>query len=205
MNSFRRRALFCVCFGCAITAAPALFALPDPNEPIDPTKRAPISTSNAIQPSAAPMQGNGVVPIRVIRMSEIPITRAPINTATRAPVNVQETRAKKIITPTTRALKVKAQPHTFRAGDLPASIPRLDPNRYRKLISAYQKGRVPADELLNTDVTLGNRRVSIGDINRYASPRAALEAQGIPVVPAASGPAPESSSAPIPVSQEKGK
>lgn len=195
-----RRALLAVLVGLCLAALPAQ-ALPDPNKPIDPTKRAPVSTANAVKPAAMPKRGNGVVPGRVIRMSEIPIRRARVSD--QQPVAVREAREKKVVAPQRREFQVRRGQRTQRASDLPASIPRLPPEHFQTMLAAYETGRIPADAWQTIEVTPAGQRVSIGEINRFAGPRATLEAQGIPVTPAATQPASAETSTPVPVPAEK--
>ena len=178
-------------------------ALPKKDDPIDPAKRAPISTADAIRPAATPVKGDGVIGGRVVRMSEIPVNRATVGDE-RAAIAVRETRGKQNVRkPEARAIAARTY-HTTRAGDRPATLPRIDADRFRKMLHEYEKGRTPAAELVSGDIQIGRDRVSLADINRFASPRAALEAQGIPVTQAASSDAPASTdSAPVPVAQEK--
>lgn len=180
-------------------SAPA-YALPDPNAPIDPTKRADVSTADAVRPGDQKAPQSRTIPGRVVRMSEIPIRRAAVEEQ-RAPVQVRETRDKKIIQPERRDFSVRKNDRVRRAENLPAALPRIDRKRFNRLLAEYQQGRVPADEMLHADIALGTRRASLDDINRFAGPRATLEAQGIPVVPAASGETPARHSAPVPLPQ----
>ncbi len=177
-------------------------ALPKPDEPIDPTKRAPISTANAVQPSATRIEGNGVVGGRIIRMSEIPIQHAAIEDQ-RAAVDVRETRKKdKVIKPSAKEITARSV-EIRRASDRPAAIPRIDAEQFRHMLRAYEDNRVPAAELASGDIKVGKKRVTLADINRFADPRATLEAQGIPVTVAGSQDKAERNSAPVPISQEK--
>ncbi|MGH8019239.1 MAG: hypothetical protein ACREIA_13285 [Opitutaceae bacterium] len=167
---------------------PIGLALPDVRTPIDPAKRARVSTSDAVRPSASMFQGDGVIGGRVIRMSEIPLKPAALGDQ-RANIRVAESREKKLVHTETRKFAVRPQDRDRRdrASDLPASIPRLSTDQFRKIIAAYEEGRVPASALLQAEIGAGENRVSIGDINRFADPRRALEEQGIPVRQAGAG------------------
>jgi len=187
--------------GIAMCAAGVIaHALPDVNTPIDPAKRAPVSTSDAVRPSSTALQGDGVIGGRVIRMSSIPLKPAAIGDR-RSAIQVAEAREKNVIRNETKQFDVRPRDRDRRqrAGDLPASIPRLSENQFQKIITAYEEGRVPAREFLQADIGAGDDRVSIGEINRYANPRRALEAQGIPVRQAASAEEAPAGSTPVPL------
>lgn len=178
------------------------FALPDVTKPVDATKRASVSTADAVQPAATPLKQNGAIGGRVIRMSEIPIRRAVVQDE-RAPIVLRESRDKNVIAPARRKFPVNRDARVQLAAQLPASIPRLEPAQFRRMLSDYRNGRVPAAAQLNTEISVGEKRVSIGDINRFANPRRALEAQGIPVTSAASEEEGRSDNATVPLSAEK--
>jgi hypothetical protein len=135
-------------------------------------------------------------------MSEIPLHRATVDGA-RAAVEVRETRKKDNV------MKPSARANTARKFDTqhvsarPAVIPRLDRERFQRMLREYEKNRVPASEMLNGDVVVGNETVDLADINRFVNPRAALEAQGIPVHAAGSTESPAPGSVTVPLSQEK--
>jgi hypothetical protein len=135
-------------------------------------------------------------------MSEVPLRRATVD-GNRATVEVKETRKKEnVARPAARKKDVRTFA-TTRASDRPASIPRIDPERFRRMLREYEEGRVPAAGMLATEIKVGDENVDLSEINRYANPRAALEAQGIPVTPAgADAPAP-SESTPVPIPTEK--
>lgn len=187
-----------------LAGMPAARALPDPNAPIDPAKRASVSTSNAVRPSATPIQGDGVIGGQTIRVSQIPLQPAAIG-GERAAIQVTETRGKVVIEKETRRPAVRSSDRDprHRASERPASIPRISGDRFQKILREYERGRVPAAALLQAEIGTGEQRVSIGDINRYANPRRALEAQGIPVTPAAGSEPPAADSAPVPIPAEK--
>jgi hypothetical protein len=156
-------------------------------EKIDPTKRAPVSTSGAVQPAARPMKSSAFTNARIIRMNDIPLQPAAVQDR-RANVVVTEGRSKTIISPARREVTVvQSDAPRHHASERPASIPRLDRERFERMLDDYSEGRIPANTLLNTAITQDGARVSLGDINRFASPRAALEAQGIPVIQAGGG------------------
>ncbi len=182
MGFFGKTARWSLASVVLLAAGPIGFALPNANTPIDPTRRARVSTSDAARPSATTFQGDGVIGGRVIRMSEIPLRPAAVG-GQRAPVRVEESREKNLIRAETRefAVRPKDRDRRDRASDLPASIPRLSKDQFQKIIAAYEEGRTPASALLQAEVGAGDNRVTIGDINRYANPRRALEEQGIPV------------------------
>jgi hypothetical protein len=189
-----------------LLAAPAVgLALPKVGQPIDPEKRAPISTSDAVRPGAAVLQGDGVIGGGMLRTSQIPLRPAAVS-GERAPVQVTEARDKRMIRPDVQPVDVRARERDRRraASDLPASIPRLSDGQFRGIVTAYQQGRTPAREMLVAEVGAGNREVSIGDINRYANPARALEAQGIPVRRAGASAASEESPADVvPIARDK--
>jgi hypothetical protein len=201
MRAFGGRHFCSVIAGTLFLAGP-ICALPKPDEPVDPTKRAPISTSAAVKPAATRVKGDGVVNGRVIRMNEIPVRRSA-STDKRVAVDVRETRKKdRVIKPSARAIaarKIDVQ----RAADRPAAIPRIDAQRFQRMLREYERDRVPAAEMVSGEVQVGGDTVDLGEINRFVNPRATLEAQGIPVIPAGSAPSAESTSEPVPVSQEK--
>jgi len=151
---------------------------------LDPTKRASISTTSAVQPKANPVIQTEVTSPRVVRMATIPIRPATVS-GERAAIEVRDDREKRMITAEIQRPAVRNVDRT-RAGDRPAIIPALDRKRFREMIAAYEKGRTPANQMLNSTITLGGKEIDIGEINRFANPRRALEAQGIPVIPAAS-------------------
>ena len=151
---------------------------------LDPTKRASISTTSAVQPKANPVIQTEVTSPRVVRMATIPIRPATVS-GERAAIEVRDDREKRMITAEIQRPAVRNVDRT-RAGDRPAIIPALDRKRFREMIAAYKKGRTSANQMLNSTITLGGKEIDIGDINRFANPRRALEAQGIPVIPAAS-------------------
>jgi hypothetical protein len=186
-----------------LAGGPVAQALPNPDQPIDPSKRAPISTADAVRPAATPTNGNGVVNGRVIRMAEVPIQRAHVD-GDRAPVEVRETRAKEQVTRPTAKRITGRTVEVQRASDRPAAIPRIDRERFHRLLREYENDRMPAAAMIAGELQVGDQRVSLADINRFANPRAPLEAQGIPVVPAGSSEAPPASAeATVPVSREQ--
>ncbi|WP_442889311.1 hypothetical protein [Congregicoccus parvus] len=187
------------------TSPTAAFALPKANQPIDPEKRAPISTRDAVRPGAAILQGDGVIGGGMLRTSQIPLRPAAVS-GERAAVEVTEARDKRMIRPEVQPVDVRARERDRRraASDLPASIPRLSDSQFRGIVTAYQQGRMPARDMLVAEVGAGNREVSIGDINRYANPARALEAQGIPVRRAGASAASEAAPADVvPIARDK--
>ena len=194
--------ILAVGIGWLSLAAQPLCALPDPNDPVDPTKRAPISTRDAVRPAATPVKGNGVVGGRVIRMNEIPVRRSTVQ-GDRAAVEVRETRKKnRVIKPAARPTRTR-QFAIRSAAERPAAIPRIDSERFRRILRDYEDNRVPTATLISNDTQRRDRPVSLADINRFANPRETLQAQGIPVTPAASGAAQESNTSTIPISRER--
>jgi len=167
---------------------------------LDPTKRASISTTTAVEPQANPIFQSDVSSPRVVRMSKIPIRQATVS-RDRAAIEVRDDREKRIITGEIKRPDLRTVDGN-RAGDRPAIIPALDQKRFREMIAAYENGRTPANEMLSSTITVGGKELDLGEINRFASPRRALEAQGIPVIPAASAQEVESDSETIPYSAE---
>lgn len=182
-----------------------VFALPDVRTPIDPEKRARFSTRDAVRPSAMTPQGNGVVGGRIITPPEVAVGEAAID-GERAAIQVRETRDKTMIATDARPYPVRSDRDLRRssASDLPASIPRLRPERFQRILTAYEKGRTPATEMLRAGIDTDEASVDIGEINRFANPRRVLEEQGIPVREAGSGEPPPAGATPVPVSKEKG-
>lgn len=177
---FRRPSVVSVaaCLALLAGVVPALGAL---EERIDPGKRARVTTSGAVQPAARPMGSSAFSQPRVIRLNEIPLRGAGVQDQ-RARVEVKETRAKTTLNPPRHEVTVVQREASRRqAGQMPASIPRLDRERFERMLQGYREGLARADSLLNPAITKDGRIVSLGDINRFANPRAALEAQGIPV------------------------
>lgn len=175
-------------------------ALPDKDDPIDPTKRAPVSTAEAVKPAAKPDASGGVVRGRIIRMSEIPIRRSTLGDQ-RSSVQVKETRSKdRVIRPSARELAVRKF-DSHHASDRPAMIPRISAERFQRMLREYEENRVPATSWMGAEIELGDQRVGLAEINRFASPRAALEAQGIPVTTAGSGEATPSAAPTVPISE----
>lgn len=189
---------FLVLIGAAATS---VRALPNPDEPIDPTRRAPISTADAVRPTSTALRGDGVIGARVIRMSEIPVRRAVVGNR-RAPIVVRAEPADRVLRPSAETITAREFAST-RADEQRAPIPRLDPEQFRRLLREYENNRTPAAGMLAGEIEVGRQRVDLAEINRFANPRATLEAQGIPVIPAGSGVAPEAGSAPVPISQEE--
>ncbi len=183
------------------TAAVLVHALPHPDDPVDPSKRAPISTKDAVRPAATTPAGSGIV-----GDGKIPEKHASIQVAStdksRAPIVVSETKKKSVTKPAERGVKVRRDFNSRHVSRLPSSIPRLDRERFGKTLAEYRQGKVPPSNLANLKVRVGKETVDMAEINRYANPRAALEAQGIPVTSAASGTAPEGTPAVVPVTQE---
>lgn len=203
MRAVGRKWIWLTVLGLAVADVPVR-ALPNPDEPIDATKRAPISTNAAVRPAAKPVNGNGVIGGRVIRMTEVPVRRSAI-ADDRAAVDVRETRKKDRVTkPSARAITAR-KIDVSRASDRPVAIPRIDAQRFQRMLREYEEDRVPAAEMLHGEVAVGNVTVDLGEINRFANPRAALEAQGIPVRSAGSGETSEATSTPVPVSQEQNR
>lgn len=187
---------------CLLAGALPAGALPKKEDAIDPTKRAPVSTANAVRPAATPINGNGVVGGRAIPMSEISVRRSSVDGA-RAPVDVRETRQKdRVIKPSAKANTARSVTIT-RAVDRPAAIPRINAERFQHLLREYEDNRVPATEMIAGEIRVGDQRVSLADINKFSNPRATLEAQGIPVTTAGSGASAASSSSTVPISREK--
>jgi hypothetical protein len=186
--------------GLFLAAVPLALALPDPNAPIDPAKRASVSTADAVRPSAKANPESPFANARIIRMNEIPLQTAPAQKK-RAPVEVRETRGKKKVATEQRTPGVQMDLPRSRAMDQLAAVPRFDERQFRKVLREYEEGRIPADTMLSALVQPGADQVDIGEINRFANPRRTLEAQGIPVIEAGSGkqaaPA-ESTGTPVP-------
>lgn len=167
---------------------------------LDPTKRASISTSSAVQPEANPALQSEISSPRVVRMSKVPIRPAAVS-GDRAPIEVRDDREKRIITGDVKRPDVRSVDR-IRAGDRPAIVPALDRKKFREMIAAYESGGKPADEMLSATITVGGQELDLGEINRFANPRRALEAQGIPVIPAASGEEVASEAETVPYSAE---
>ncbi len=177
--------------------AAAANALPDVNTPIDPTRRASVSTSDAVRPSASPFRGDGVIPQGRVAAETVTVRRVVLEgdgrridpTAKAQPV---------ILRPEAGERRVRSGDRVRAADSLPAAIPRLDRDQYRRRIAAYARGATPAAELVRSDIALGATRVDMEDINRHAGPRNALERQGIPVARPGSEEASPPTATPVP-------
>lgn len=184
-----------------IASARRAEALQHPDDPIDPSKRAPISTSDAVRPAANTPTGTGVV-----GDGRLPIARADVPVSAiatpRAPVVVSESRDKTVRKPAVRKTSATRKPDSKRAADLPASIPRIDRREFQKTLTEYRTGAKSASDMTHQRVRVGEKTVDLGEINRFASPRATLERQGIPVTTAGSQAGDEPASAPVPVSEK---
>jgi len=181
-------------------ARPACAALDKRNDPIDPTKRAPISTSDAVRPAATMPAGNGVVGDGRVPTPRASVPASSVSTP-QASIVVSETREKQVRKPGVR--KASASPvrtkDMRKASDLPASIPRLDRRGYEKTLTEYREGARRASDMTHHRVQVGDQTVDLSEINRFASPRATLEQQGIPVVPAGEQAPAGSGAAPVPI------
>lgn len=167
------------------TLAPA-WALPRADEPIDASKRAPISTRDAVRPAASPPRGSGVVGDGRIPATQAPVPRTAVSVP-RASISVSEQRAKAVRKPRLKQPEPAVRLAQARsAAARPAAVPRLEPNRYRKILTQYRDGSRSAAEFAEASVSVGTKRADLATINRYADPRATLERQGIPVVTAGS-------------------
>lgn len=93
-----------------------------------------------------------------------------------------------------------------RAAESPAAIPQLDRRQFQKSLRDYRSGAKSAAEMSHQRIRVGGDTVDLSDINRFASPRAALERQGIPVIPAGAQAtdAPTETPVPIPSSDQSG-
>lgn len=178
-------------------AAGPVRALHHPDDPIDPSKRAPVSTGDAVRPAATVPTGTGVV-----GDGRIPIARAPVPTATvstpKAPVVVTEAREKSVRKHGVRKTSAAPARDVKRASELPASIPRLDRRSFQKSLAEYRTGAKSARDMTHQRLRVGEKTADLAEINRFANPRATLERQGIPVVSAGSQAEPPPDSAPVP-------
>lgn len=181
-----------------IATAGRVCGLQHPDDPIDPSKRAPVSTGDAVRPAATVPTGSGVV-----GDGRLPISRATVPASTvstpRAPIVVTESHDKSVRKPGVRKPSASRKGDSKRAGDLPATIPRLDRQEFHKTLSEYRTGAKPASDMRHERLRVGEETVDLGEINRFASPRATLERQGIPVVTAGSQQDSEPAAAPVPV------
>jgi len=182
-----------------IAAAAPVCALPKKEDAIDPSRRAPVSTAGAVRPAATTPTGTGIVGDGRLPVARANIPASPVATPS-APIVVTETRPKTVKKP---GVRKQATPRVFdskRAADQPASIPRLDSERFRKTLTQYREGTKSAADLAHQRVRVGEQTVDLAEINRFANPRATLESQGIPVVSAGSADAAEASSVTVPIS-----
>ncbi|RME68262.1 MAG: hypothetical protein D6781_11365, partial [Verrucomicrobia bacterium] len=143
-----------LCLGLLASAAAPVRALPDPTQPIDPTRRAEISTKDAVRPGGGTVKGDGVVPLRVIRMSELPVRKVELPAHGRTPT-VAEARPKVVIQKKnvrSPAAETRRRGEVKAARDMPASIPRLRRERFQKMITEYRRGRIPADAFLHDSI-----------------------------------------------------
>lgn len=160
-------------------------ALPHPDDPIDPAKRAPITTNGAVQPSANTPRGDGVVPGGRLPAARAAVSGVPIAVGA-APIAVRESRPKVVNRPAVRSQPGPRSYLVKSPSGLPASIPRLDPQRYRKILAQYREGQQAAAAFTHRHVRRDRKAADMAAINRYAGPRATLEQQGIPVTSAGS-------------------
>jgi hypothetical protein len=174
--------LWWLVFVC-LAAQGAPFVANAAQEKVDPNRKSDYSTSGAMKPSEMKFKKAPINTSQSVKTPEVPIKRASLS-GDGEKITVEEARQKQMITPQTRTMKVmKFDSKT--AASLPASIPRIRREDFQKLVREYEQGRVPSNPFMNAQVVVGGEMVSIGDINRFANPRSALEAQGIPVVRAA--------------------
>ena len=166
-------------------AVPVSHALP---KKIDPTKISPASGQGVMRPvSMSTTAGSPFANARIIRVDRVRTSEAR-EQRERAAIEVRETRSKDRVTVETRTLPVEPASANHRgAGDMRASIPRIDADRFARMVRDYEDGRIPADSLLREGAADDRAAVSIDDINKFASPRHTLEAQGIPVYEAGGG------------------
>jgi hypothetical protein len=169
--------------GVLLAAATHGHALPDPDTPIDPAKRAPVSTANALRPAAKPSPASPFAHPRIVRANRIRPKPSPVQKK-RTSVAVRETRLKKTVTPERRNTGEPLDPPHTAADRMPAAVPRLDPHRFRRIVRDYEEGRIPAESMLAALAQPSTDPAGFGEVNRFVDPRSTLEAQGIPVVPA---------------------
>jgi hypothetical protein len=166
-----------------IAAQGVSFVATAAQEKVDLKKKSSYSTSGAMRPTEMKFKKAPINTSKSVKTPDVPIKRARLSGDGKK-ISVEEARKKQIITPQTRSMEVM----TFdskTAVSLPASIPRIRREDFQKLVREYEQGRVPSNPFENAQVMIGGEMVGIGDINRYANPRSALEAQGIPVTRAA--------------------
>ncbi|MBE2212531.1 MAG: hypothetical protein IAE82_01570 [Opitutaceae bacterium] len=182
-------------------AVPVRADLDPRNDPVDPTKRAPIATSDAVRPVATQPVGTGAIGSGRLPVVRAPVELSPVATS-RAPVVVTETRAKSVKRPDVRraGASTSRSSSVKRAADQRATIPQLDRERFQRTLSDYRRGVRSAADMTHQRVRVDGKTVDIGEINRYASPRATLERQGIPVVSAGGQGEAQTDGAPIPLS-----
>lgn len=182
-----------------VLVASRLAALPDPDEPVDPAKRAPISTRDAVRPGGSQPTDRGVV-----GEGRIPVTRARVPAASKAAskrtVNPSETRPKCVRQVPVRAMTGAREASSLRVAALPGSIPRLEAGQFKRILMGYRAGRTRAADLRHVPARHARDAIDLAAVNRFANPRATLEQQGIPVVPAGSRPAEDTSQTTVPLS-----
>lgn len=164
----------------AVTSAVSVAATAD----VDPRKKSDHSTSEAMKPSEMKFKKAPISTDRTVSVKDFPMKQVNLR-GDRAPINVEEARKKQVIAPQTRMFEVMKF-DSDKVADLPSTLPRIRRDDFQKMIREYERGNVPTNPFENADVVIGGHRVSIGDINKFANPRHALEAQGIPVIEAAS-------------------
>lgn len=151
---------------------------------IDPTKKSDYSTSDAMKPGSTKLKKARINTSQTVPMVEFSMKKTTLR-GSGAPITVEEAMKKQVITPDTRLHEVLKFDSDL-AADLPSTLPRIRRDDFQKMIREYERGNVPSNPFENAEVVIGGNLVSIGDINRFANPRSALEAQGIPVTKAAS-------------------
>jgi hypothetical protein len=165
----------------AVTSVVSVAATAD----VDPTKKSDFSTSKAMKPSEMKFKKAPINTDRTVSVKDFQMKQANLR-GDGAPINVEEARKKQMITPQTRMFEVMKF-DSNQVADLPSTLPRIRRDDFQKMMREYERGNVPTNPFENAQVVIGGNLVSIGDINQFANPRHALEAQGIPVTKAASG------------------
>jgi hypothetical protein len=151
---------------------------------IDPTKKSDYSTSGAMKPGSTKLKKSRINTSQTVTTAEFSMKKTNLR-GSGATITVEEAMKKQIITPDTRRHEVLKFDSDL-AAELPSTLPRIRRDDFQKMIREYERGNVPSNPFENAQVVIGGNLVSIGDINRFANPRRALESQGIPVTRAAS-------------------
>lgn len=151
---------------------------------VDPTKKSDYSTSDAMKPGSTKFKKSTINTSQTLSTAEFSMKKVNLR-GSGATITVEEAMKKQIITPEMRLHEVLKFDSDL-AAELPSTLPRIRRDDFQKMIREYERGNVPSNPFENAEVVIGGNLVSIGDINRFANPRRALESQGIPVTKAAS-------------------